>query len=397
MVGGGRSFTYSRRLRARSIGGLICALVALPAGCMPSSDSLEDDALDVLTLMEATPEPGASPPASSAGPCRQITHLSTIGIPVVLSGELNGERDYELFACGAGKAGDRWMVQQPLLWPGERVVVALFDESMQLLARSSNAAANPLIHVLRRDNANVFVGVTAGCEETGDAYVLRLSRAAGAQIPLPRPQVVWLNFAGVSDLTIGTCKSLSFGPFDAARIGDCYTGTTAEIKQAIADAVLRNYADYNLFVLNSDETPEPPEPYTTIHVGGYGEAQLGVADNVDAYNADPQQNAIVFVESFAPYWTMHLSPGQMGRMIGNVASHELGHLLGLYHVYEAGNLMAEAAVCTAWDLANQQDFEPADLDPCVFPTGRLDASQLLEDTLGLRIEPLPPDMLEPPE
>jgi len=386
--------------RARSAALIATAAVAyvltlVPIACMPAAGPLEDDALDALTLMAAGADTDTAALATPPGSHHQVTPVNAFGIPVILTGQLDHEHDYQLYACGPGDAGDRWIVEHPLLWPGDRVVVALFDENMCLLARSGNPASRPLVHVLRRDSPRIFVGVTPGCEQPGRSYLLQVRRSAGAAIPRPRPQVAWLNFAGTSNLSVGSYRHLAFGPFSGALITDAYAADTDEIKTAIAQTVLHNYAAYDLAVLSSDETPVPPADCSIIHFGGISDAQLGVADNVDGYNADLSQNAVVFARSFAPYETMHLTPAQMGQMIGNVASHELGHLLGLYHVAEANNLMAEAEVCTAWDLAEEQHFQAADLYPCVFPTGRLNAARLLEDTLGPRSEPLPLDIRAP--
>jgi hypothetical protein len=76
----------------------------------------------------------------------------------------------------------------------------------------------------------------------------------------------------------------------------------------------------------------------------------------------------------------------MGQMIGNVASHEFGHLLGLFHTQEPADLMDTTG--TAWDLVADQSFLTAALEPSVFPYGRENSPRRLGEIVGSR--PAPP-------
>ena len=108
---------------------------------------------------------------------------------------------------------------------------------------------------------------------------------------------------------------------------------------------------------------------------------LGLADNVDRYNSDPTQTAVVFVRGFEPFEVMQLTPEEMGVMIGNVGSHELGHMLGLYHTREPHEVMDTTG--TAWELAANQRFDRAALAMSVFPVGMEDSRMILADTVGV--------------
>jgi len=365
-----------------ALGGFVPVL--LLAGCLSTVDPGDDEALPALhTLMDApasTPQPALAP---SPAAYRQVELGPDQGTGFV-NGWLTAAGAYDLYALGPGRVGDRWRIGQ--LWPpfDSGVVLALFDEDLCLLARAGSPSSDPLDHVLRRDAASVFLGVTTACDAPGGAYWLQIRRSAGADVPPPRRQIVWLNFAGATDVSIGRYRHLSFGPFRGAMLGADSAGATAELKQVITDTLRGNYADYDVTVLTSDQVRQPAEPHAVIHFGGHSDTQLGVAADVDEYNAWPAQTAVVFVESFGQYATMPLTAGELGTMIGNVASHELGHLLGLYHVRQPDQIMAAAETCSAADMARRQSFGLADLGACVFPVGQLNADMLLQDAVGLR-------------
>jgi hypothetical protein len=147
-------------------------------------------------------------------------------------------------------------------------------------------------------------------------------------------------------------------------------------------AVREDFAEFQVIVLSSEEGPPPAGPYSTLHFGGSDPRLLGLADNVDQYNADLQQNAIIYVKSFADFSVMRLNEIEVARMVGNVASHECGHLLGLFHTQVPSDLMDTTG--SAWDLAGAQAFTRAALETTVFPVGFANNPRRLEESVGRR-------------
>lgn len=297
-----------------------------------------------------------------------------------VSGQLAGELSYEMIPLGASNAGDEWVVR-----PDGRLavpfVVALFDAEQNLIRRAYVSGSNGLRHVVRADTQETYLGVMTPKGQSGGGFGFIASRYGGRSVPAPRRQVVWLNFEGAANLTVHTRAPISFGAFDATLINSAYAGQTQFMKDTIVAAMRHDYRAYDVTIISSDEAPRPTEPHSVIHFGGDVSGLLGLSDSVDDYNGDATQNAIIYVESFAPYHTMQLDAAEMAVMVANVASHELGHLLGLYHTADPVDVMDTTG--TAWELAQDQDFARAALEHSVFATGWEDSPALLEQIVGL--------------
>lgn len=319
-------------------------------------------------------EGAVSDPASDAAATAQpqVTNL-------LLSGSVSTDT-YQLFELGSSSFGDQWRVTWPSASGGGYFLVVLLDQDQNLLRRELVSSWTPLEHVLRGQTPMLYAGVAAAYGTSGGNFRLLASLDAGRSVPSPRRQVVWVNFGAGSNVHVHVREGISFPSFDGAMLGADYAGETGVIKAAILAAMREDYAAYNVVVMSSDEGGPPGSPYATIHIGGNDSRLLGLADNVDQYNSDLGQTAVVFVEAFADFAVMRLTPDEMGQMIGNVASHELGHLIGLFHTACPEDLMDTTG--TAWDLAENQSFIRGPLEATVFPTGYEDCPARLLETVG---------------
>lgn len=297
-----------------------------------------------------------------------------------VSGDLNAVSEFQLFDLGPSSAGDRWKVAPTLGGLSGPLVVVLFNARRDLLMRTYLYSGNTLRHVMRGATDNAILGVMMPSGGNSGPFSLKVTRFTQQTIPAPRRQTVWLNFAGGSNVRVNGRGGVTFGPFDGAAIGSPYAGQTDVMKQAILDAMRIDYAGYDIDFVSSDAAAVPSGAYSTLHFGGESSGLLGLADNVDDYNSELSQNAIVYTDSFAPYITMNLTPEEMAQMIANVASHEVGHLLGLYHTRDPRDLMDTTG--TAWELAENQNFIRAPLEESVFATGSEDSPKLLRWSIG---------------
>lgn len=361
-------------MRHATFGSILVALLALVSGCAPDLFNPDGGSLIDAIAGVADTGDGSDDAQTAASPATDNDGSFSI------TGSVGAQGDYRLFDLGPATHSQRWTVTATGgLFNPTTFLVVLLDKDHNLLQRQIITGSTPLGHIIRSSTDAAYLGVTAAFGRTGGSFNFQVDHRGGASVPAPHPQVVWLNFGGASDVSVHRRNGLSFPAFDAEQAGTAYEGATTEMKAAIVAAMREDYVDYNLVICTSDDPP-PEGPYATLHFGDYDDRLLGLADSVDQYNQDSWESAIVYVESFADYAVMNLSADEMGQMIGNVASHELGHLLGLFHTQVPDNIMDTTG--TAWDLAGNQSFTRGRMERTVFPVGYENSPDRLAEVLG---------------
>ncbi len=295
---------------------------------------------------------------------------------------LTGAGEYALLDLGAAQPGDEWaLTVQAETATVRQLTLALLDGDQTLLCRDKLAPGVVVRHVVRAATEHLYVGVSSSAAAAVNCEVVAAVKH-DVPVPPPQAQVVWLNFAGGQGVEINGELPESFGPFTAADCGASYADQSDTLKALIAAAMRTQFAAYNVTILSSDETPEPAGPHSTVHFGGDDTEHLGMSDGVDQYNANPSDAAIVYTRAFGAYEAMGLSAPEMAQMVANAASHELAHLLGVFHTRDAHSLLDDSR--SAWDLVGASALTPAPVAETVFPIGVEDADLLLAQAVGLR-------------
>lgn len=306
--------------------------------------------------------------------------------PFIVQGSVEPDTDVDVFDVGPVERGDR-VVADLFPDPSLNAVIAAFDENGESLLVNDYlnvylGRKEPYIDVVfRRSTAHAYIAVAAaGGTHSSGGYELAVRKSAG-QSPLPaRPQIALLNFAGAGDVALGDRTPVNVPAFSAESISAGLAGQTDALEATIVSAVRQDYLGFDVTILSTSEGDKDNGAVTRIHFGTFDPALLGVAEGVDEFNERPVQDAIVFTDTFSVFMSLDPSVSELGQALANVASHELGHLLGLIHTRDSHDIMDVSASLV--ELLEDQHFASAPIDAVVFPTGRQNGVQYVYDVVG---------------
>ncbi len=87
--------------------------------------------------------------------------------------------------------------------------------------------------------------------------------------------------------------------FSGEAIDPAYRDETDELKRGNRETIEQNFEGFDVCVLATDNPdPQSATAFSTIYFGGSQLDYLGQAEDVDQYNANPSDNAVVYTTSF---------------------------------------------------------------------------------------------------
>jgi hypothetical protein len=361
-------------------------------GCLPAPTATTDSSENPLPAVlgySSTDRPIAAGKHAEAEPNNDFAQAEPLqaGAALDITGVIAGGTDpvdLDLFDLGPAEPGDRFKADLTVTLSSD-ISLGLLDDRQRLIAYldpySPTTGPAHLDVIIRQPTTHLYLALGAGVTAASDRpYTVHLTHETGQPIPDYRPQIIVLNFNGGSGVRIGTRKAVDVPAFDAAVIGPRYAGQTARIVQDVLARVSDDYAGLGFSVYLAGDPNIPDGQASTIYFGTYDPNLLGLADNIDPYNATPEQDAVVFTDTFSLFNALSPDVTAMSQCLANVASHEIGHLVGLRHTADSRDLMDTTA--TARQMMVDQWFRAAPVNESVFPVGYQDAPLMLSWTLG---------------
>lgn len=307
----------------------------------------------------------------------------------LLQGTIASSDDMDVFLLGAIDEGTRVIIDVSTVGSPLDSTAALFDGEGRLAFEDDDRGGNtqeldPLIDFVARRGSEAYYVViarsafAASGTRTG-TYTIDITLIPDQTVPSPIPQTLVLDFDG-GEVNSPVLGRMTLDPFNATDVSPNYAGETDVMREAVIETFFQNYERFNVTILTSDD-PEPAQPFSVIFFGGFNPTAYGLAENVDLYNIDRCDDAIIFTKTFSPS-AFQFAPSalEMGVAIGNIAAHEAGHLLGLNHVTDDLDLMDDQSPADAFLL--DQEFIDSPLSSDIMRIGSQDGALLLFETVG---------------
>jgi len=354
-------------------------------------------AVPLLALCCGCPLPQAAdstttPSASDTGASSSLSAPAAVVLSAgdnsrEFTGTIADANDVRIYALGSLAAGDHLVADVQRTSGNLDPVLALFDAQEEIVAFNDDRTpdgsdTNPLLDlVIRGDSPTYYLAVAdyQGTDTTG-SYSIAISVERSVGVPAPETQVVYLNWRGGNGIVIRNVGTYNLAAFSAADVGRPAEETTT-LKQRVQQVIEERYSAYNLIVLSSDDTDEPASAHSTVYFGGRDLQAFAISEQIDTFNSDPNDDAIVFTQSFRGAFTRTPTFEQMAQALGNTVAHEVGHLLGLVHTADGNDLMDTTAYNER--ILSAQEFSTATVDDSVFPFGSQNAPDILSWILGL--------------
>ena len=305
---------------------------------------------------------------------------------MLIEGGINSGADVDVFDLGPVSVGDRVIVSMSTA-DSLNGAIGLFDATGAALLINDHrnvylGRTEPFVDItIRHESQACYVAVSAtpGYESVGD-YALAASKELAIELPPARPDTVLLVFDGGTGVRIGTRAGVNVPVFEAGNIASTFAADTDFIADQITASIREDYAAYDVTVLSTHEGDWHEPGMSRIFFGTYDAALLGVAEGIDEFNATGSQQAIVFTDTFRVMLRLNPSAEELSQAIANVASHEIGHLLGMVHTADPHGIMDVTASLLA--LMRDQSFSRSPIYADAFPIGDQDAVRHLLDTVG---------------
>lgn len=238
----------------------------------------------------------------------------------------------------------------------------------------------------------------------GVSLNVRIQRESG--LFETRAQRVLVKFDGSRGdaIAAGNQPARIIPAFDAADFNQYFStppippwgdDETLQLKNAILAELEGVYAAFNVEFFSSDDGVLPGIPYQTVYVGGPNpDDLLGISDYVDPRNETATGTALVYATEIAQvgipggFANPITDTATLGRAIGRVAAHEVGHLLGLRNTDDATDIMEGYDVRQVGDPTIPRTLKAATVTASeqvgTLPAiGIQDAILLLSETVGI--------------